>query len=378
MSSQPLEPLKHSNSVSKSPIAYIVSGIFLLGALGFIGLSFYLASFDGSWWVFIFFVPCALILGGIAALFYPSERRVVYSYEVNNEGIFQHWRNTKTNEEQENVILYENIEDVIVGIYADYIRMPREQGISFYRFEALLIIKYDGGKYFFERFWNKDDLHQWIARMEGKVPAIYYTDYDLKEALHARIYTEVDFTKVPVTTVDVVSEHLSKDKTRNPFTSWLPEDVKKIVQEKEEEIKKKTTNPKTIKAEKITFIAISIFNVLIAAIYIPTVPYDAEGYMEMTAGIIFGYFLINLLIPLLFVFWRNKTKWYLPFQLVFYAVISNTIGLILASITTDYAPDYDYLVVLNFFNIILWVGSFVLVKLIKYFWSNALSRIGTN
>src|SRR5699024_1973388 len=97
-----------------------------------------------------------------------------------------------------------------------------------HRIKALLIIMHKDG-YFSERLLTAEDLHEWIKRLEGNVPPIRYTDYDLWDAVIARSYTPVDFSEIAGKPYDLVSEHVGREMGRNTLSAWMPKDVEQEV-----------------------------------------------------------------------------------------------------------------------------------------------------
>src|SRR5690625_1958546 len=100
------DPINYSNQYSTCLDDYIDITIFLISAICSILLGIYLASFNQDWWVMLFFVPIAIVLGFFAYRFYPMERKVVYSYTVTTDGIHEIWKNNQNGKEDESFISF--------------------------------------------------------------------------------------------------------------------------------------------------------------------------------------------------------------------------------------------------------------------------------
>src|SRR5690625_1348457 len=166
-----LEPIHFSNESKKNLMSYVIFTIFAIPAIGSLMLGIYLSSLNNEWWLMLGFLFFSFVLGFFAYVFYLSERKVVYSYTVTEEGIYQKWKNKRTGQTDENEIKFKGVHKVLIGLYADRIPAQRK---SFYRVSAILIIMHKDG-YFFERFLSANDLKEWIKRMKKNVSSIVYT-----------------------------------------------------------------------------------------------------------------------------------------------------------------------------------------------------------
>lgn len=357
MGTNKFEPINHTNARGKkgNTAAYITSALFGSAAIFFLGFCIY--TLLHGVWAGLLLLLCAIVLGFFAVIFFPTERRVIYSFELNETGIVQRWDNRSTGKQEENRIPFEEMDQVLIGMFANRIVMPRAR--DFYRFEALLIIMYQG-KYFFQRFLSAEDLHEWVIRLEDRVP-IRYTDMDLCEALIAHANVKVDFSQIEGTAADLVSEHIGKESYRNPFSVWMPEKVQEEVKANKEAVVK----PKTRKAEKLLLAILFGYTLCYALLFFPGMPLDEDGYIEVTDGLLLGYHGVLLLLPVFLVFWRSYTKWYNPILYTFVSMIGSTVGVFLASLVKDFSPLYESIIVLNIVNLIFWLGALIVIKIFK-------------
>src|SRR5690606_16727092 len=355
-------PITYSNEVKPTTTGYLFSALFGVPAICSVILGIYLASMDGDWWVLAFFVPVAVILGFFAYTGLPIQRKVIYRYELDDERILEQWENTKTGETKQKIIPYTQVNKVLIGINPVHIIVRNSSmngSLRYYRFEAILFILHGDGM-FIETFSSARDLENWIDKLKDKV-SITYTQQDLSQALRSRGYVDIDFSEVEGSSNNIVSEHVGKELSNNPFPAWMPEGVQEDVEETKAAINRSNTK----KAEKWTSIILFFYAIISAALILPGTPLDADGLIEFTDAILLGYLGVNLLIPCILVFFRQFSKWYNP--IVFFLIVSigNMIGIFLVSFFSDFPSMYGSIFLLNFFNLILWTCSMIGAKLIK-------------
>lgn len=360
MSMQNFEPIQYSNDREKGDTGYAFFIFFGLLTIGIVISGIYFILLSNNWWLMFLFGPGAIIFGLFAYLFYPSEKTNVYSYKLNENELYQQWINKKTKQMIERVIPLSEVEKVLIGLYAH--RIPTDNS-TFYRFNALLIIIHNDN-YFFEWLLSVDELQKWIKQLEGKVPVIQYTDNDLSEAFLARTYTAVDFSTIEGSTIDIVSDHVGKETYRNYLTVWMPEEIEIQVKE----AKKIETLPITRRAEKRTLWIVFIYNLLFSTFVFLGLPVDTDGYIAISDNALLTYLGVNLLIPCLFIFWfwRRFTKWFNPVLLTFASITGNLVGTFFVSLIKNLPIMYESIIVLNIFNLFLWICAMVIINSFKF------------
>ncbi|GGA93073.1 hypothetical protein [Ornithinibacillus halotolerans] len=352
------EPITYSDEVKPTLIGFLFALFFGLGAAILTIVSIYLGTTYGDWWVLLVSFPIIAILVWFASLGLPFKGRVIYSYEVKEDGIFQKWENRKTGEINEHVISFDDVDQAVVGIYPFHYTVEDSPG--YYIYDAVLILA-SKESIFNKIFHNADELKKWVNHLKDKVP-VTFTDQDFRKALEASHYTFVDFTRVEGTHFDVVSKHIRTESRENIFQPWLPEDIKVEFERKKETTKRAQTK----KAEKTTTWLLFFYAILSAAILLPGTPIDNEGFIVLTDKILLLYLGVNMLLPFIFVFFRKYAKWYNPVIYLFVVAIGNYIGVLIASFFIDFPSMYYTIVFLNIYNIVLWILAFIFAKISKF------------
>lgn len=355
--------ITYSNEVSSTKTGFLFTTLFGLSAVGLIILSIYLGSIDGAWWVLAFFLPIVAILAWFAYIGLPIQRKVIYRYELKDDGIYQQWENTKTGERKTSVISFNQAHKVLIGMKPVPIRIPRMGGSwkhrTYYRFEAILFILYEEGM-FMESFWKAEDLKKWIHHFKNKVP-IVYTNQDLMPALQLAKHTKIDFSQVQGSSTDTISAYIGQENSSNPFRPWMPTGALEEGNRKKTEISRVNTK----KAEKMALWLLFCYAIVSAIILLPQAPLDEDGLIELTDTILIWYLGLNLFIPTILVFFRRYSKWYNPVLYTIVVIVGNTTGLLVASFFNEFTPIYSSVLILNLFNIILWTIVMISGKLIR-------------
>lgn len=282
----------------------------------------------------------------------------MYKYQLKENGLYQQWINNVTKEETEKFMPLHEISDVIVGIYAD--RIPTDKK-DFYRYNALLILIHNED-YFFERFLSVEDSQKWIDRLKEKVPEIRYTTDDLSDAFRAQYYTKIDFSQIEGCANDnELLKYIGVETYQNRLHIWKPEGVDEQIHAKQ----KDTLRPRTLKVEKMTFWIIFFYNLLFTVFLLPKIPIDDDHFVEATMMLLLGYFVVNFLIPTLFVFWRKFTRWYVPLLFIVANLIGLFTGLTFSYIITDALFNYESVLLLAGCMLVLWFSALITVQLSK-------------
>ncbi|SES90882.1 hypothetical protein SAMN05216389_103140 [Oceanobacillus limi] len=352
------EPLTYTNVLNDKGrrLFYVIFSVCVMMAIFFLVLGIYLVAIDPNVWGLLFlFIFMAVAMGIVASFFYPK-RRQVYHYELNDSGLHQYWENTKTGETYEVHFLFEDIDEVIIGIAANRVHVPKRR--DFYRFDGQLIIS-SQGRYFMERVYSSEQLNEWVIRLKNHVPNITYTEANLLEALEARAYTEIDFSRIQGTSDDVVSKHIGKESVRNLFASWLPEDM----EEKAQAEKEKQLRANTKKAEKQTYLSLLVFSIFMGLFLLPNAPVDEDNFIEITDRILIVYG-IYLFIPVILLFFRSYTKWYNPLLCCLVTAFGLGIGMTVAAFVVE-IPSFGSIVMLGALSLLFWILAYVVAKLFK-------------
>ncbi|MBY7143148.1 hypothetical protein KFZ56_08770 [Virgibacillus sp. NKC19-3] len=363
MAKNKYDPIKHSNRHTERDkrLFFLLFLVFGLVALLLIVFGIYIVIVDsGLWALLILFLVIAAPMIFFALAFYPRQREVVYSYELNDNGLYQHWEYTKTGKEKEIYTPFEDMDKVLIGHLPT--RIPVHKGRDYFRFDARLILMYQGN-YFVQDFYPMDDPNQWIDRFADAGIPIRYTNYDLFSAFITAYYIEVDFYEMESIPWDFTGDQLrlGEESHRNPFPKWISEEGEEKIKTVKEDIKV----PKTRRAEKLTLWMLFVFAVFFGSVMMPGMPLDEDGVVSFGEAL-FTAIIINALIPFVFVYWRSYTKWYNPILYFIVVSIGNCLGLFIVSLFRDIPNLYGSIFIMNIFNLFLWATLLIFVKGIKF------------
>ncbi|MUV38820.1 hypothetical protein JNUCC1_02691 [Lentibacillus sp. JNUCC-1] len=144
----------------------------------------------------------------------------------------------------------------------------------------------------------------------------------------------------------------------NPFTEWQDEDIK--------EMKKNRIRKRSRRVDWYVTAAIFIYALFTGAVILPQVPLD-DGTFDVASDLFFSaVLLVNLLIPVIFVYWRSYTKWYMPFSYFLSASFGNCLALVLVHLFSSGPSLYGAALFTNvMFLILLWYPALAIIKLAK-------------
>ncbi|ASK63961.1 hypothetical protein CFK37_18255 [Virgibacillus phasianinus] len=356
------EPLLYTNQPQKAAKAfsYIFMLIFGLFALGAIVIGIYWLFLEGDLWIAsCFSIPVGLLMGFIAWVAYDQnirEKEIKYEFVLNENGIDETRHYQKKNKVKENHIAFSDMDKILIGNYVN--RIINTNGIDFFKFGVLVIVMYKD-KYFFQRIFKANELTEWLIRMTDKNVPVYYTPYDLKQAFIDRVHYDVDFSKIDGIPWEEVEKlpPVEHEMPGNPFKEWQDENI--------ELMKKNVKQKKTSKVDRYVTLAIFIYALFTGAVIMPQLPLE-DGTFAMSDLLLLTVLLVNVLIPLVFVYWRSHTKWYMPFIYFIVASAGNCLALLFVILFTNIPLLFGSALFTNgMLLVFLWYPALIIMKLAK-------------
>lgn len=347
------EHLVYTNERTHKAPASIVASLFavVMMVIGYIA-----ALLHGDWWMMGIFIVVGMLLGVFTYVFVQAGPKNIYRYEVKTDGLFQQW--ICAGEITELFIPFADMGLVLVGMVEAQTFLPG--GRKIYQYHALLVIQAED-EYFFKKFTEKAELAQWMNRFQGKVPAVQYTMMNLGKAFSAREDMKIDFAQAPMDDRDVVSDYIGAESYTSLLEDWEPSGLHESVLASH----RQKTVPRTRQAEKWTMWALFLYNLLFALFIFPIVPVDQSRIVELSELVLLGYVIANVLIPVVFVFWRSFTRWYLPLLFAVVTLAGNMIGVLGALWIHDFPFMFASLFILQALTIVLWTVAMIHIKLLK-------------
>lgn len=356
------EPMHYTNQSKKAAKVFSYSIMILFGLPGVVAfvVGIYWFFLEGDHWIgSIFIIPTGLLLVYIGWVAYDHnirEKEIKYEFMLHEKGIDEKRHYLKKNTITENHITFDNMDKVLIGNYVD--RMIRRNGPDFFRFGVLVIIMYKN-EYFFKRIFKANELSEWLIRLRDKNVPVHYTAYDLKRAYLDSTHYDVDFSGIEGTNWEEVEvlPPVEHEWTRNPFTVWQDEDIVKL--------KKKAEKKKTQKVDRYVAGGVFLYALFTGALIMPQLPLD-EGIFAVSDLLLLTVMLVNVIIPVVFVYWRGQTKWYMPFIYFLAASAGNCLALLVVSSISDVPPLYGSALFTNgMLLIFLWYPALIIMKIAK-------------
>ncbi|WP_373893979.1 hypothetical protein ACUL41_02345 [Virgibacillus natechei] len=98
----------------------------------------------------------------------------------------------------------------------------------------------------------------------------------------------------------------------------------------------------------------------------PQLPLDEDGIFAVSDLLLLTVMLVNIIIPVVFVYWRGQTKWYMPFIYFLSASAGNCLGLLVVTSISSVPPLYGSALFTNIMLLIfLWYPALIIIKIAK-------------
>lgn len=358
------KPIKHSNQPTEERRRQFNRSIevSVIATLSFIGGGTYFLFQDSTDLFFVislFFF--GLIAAGFAYLFIYSKKivdRYELSYELNEKGYFQKQIDHKKGTEESINIPFETIREIVVGNNVNK-RDKKE-----YYLGALMVLKHEKDEVFFREFFDESELNDWISRYQDKGCPLFKTEYDLYPAYMNIGKYDVDFNKLHGEAWDGKSfaENLGARSRINPYQRWEPS-TKKIHEDTIKKQKKKYTKKWEI---RIGLLLLG-YALIIGSTVMPWLPLNEDGsFWKENILFTIGVVGVNMLTPLLFVFWRPYTHWFIP--LIYFGILfaGNSVAVCIVSLFADVPGLYMIIFALNLLILLIsWIPGYIIIKTVK-------------
>lgn len=325
--------------------------------------------------VLMYSVPLTAILIFSAIVLRPDDslkRLPTYQYELDESGIHESIVDPETEEVSQTHIPFQAIHRVLIGNFVQKHKGIRLFSASHHEYVALMVIEHDNGQYM-HIFETVDEFENWLPRFLHQDFPVVQTDYDLAPAFDRLEGDDLHFYDVPGERweADTPYPPIGEKSIRNRFKPWevrstyQPDVEKAKGVEKTKEADKNDKKPHTKKWENRSLVALALISFLIVGLFFPFTPVSDDGSFIKTGmmRIIMG---ILIILPVITVFWRPYTRWYLP---VLYFFVATIVGLGIYGFETLLTDlSFPYFRVIQFFawlTIVWWVPAFILLKVIR-------------
>src|SRR5699024_5745513 len=361
------KPITHSNQPTQEKRQRVNRNflISLFRSLFFIGAGIYFLTIGSGWLLATGMFVIGIFPAAFALLIIYGNIKVnryeIY-YELNKKGYFQKQIDHKKGTEHTISLPFENVREVIVG---NNVRDISTKDSPAFRQGALMVLKHGEDEVLFREFLDENELYDWVSRFYDKGCPLFITEYNLRPALlDSNKYDDIDFNKLEGEPWDGENfpTELDARKEVNHFPPWEPSTDKKH----DVDIKKRKKE-NTRKWEIRIGVLLLIYALVLGFTVMPWQPLNEDqNAWIMGIPFVFGVLGVNVLLPLLFVFWRAHTKWFLPFIYFGLVFAGNSVAVFLVSLFTNIPSLY---ITITAFNIVIllygWIPGYILIKAVK-------------
>lgn len=320
--------------------------------------------------VLIYSVPLIVILIISALTLRPNEelkKLPTHHYELDQSGIHQSVTDPETEEVNKIDVPFSTINRVLIGNFV----LKRESigrfSATHYEYWAIMSIEHDDGVYM-HLFQHMDEFEDWLPRFLNQDFPVVKTEYNLAPAFQRLEGEDFNFYDVPGEPwgSDTQPPPIGKITLRNRFKPWKLSSTYQSPSEKAAEKKKKRQRTETKKWEKQALMTLALMSFIVIGIIFPVLPHED--------GVIIRTTMVNLIMvvvalpPIVSVFWRPHTSWYLP---VLCFVVPTIVGLGIYGLETLFLDlPYPYVRVLQFFGTLSlfgWVPGYIIIRFVRGF-----------
>lgn len=311
-----------------------------------------------NWILVSIFAVISFISGLIFAFFMQQKKyleRYEIFYELNEKGYFQTAIDHKAGQREETSILFDSVWEVIIG---NSIKESSSNKKLYYA-GKLMVFKYKDDQYYMREFFNEEEFYDWTARFQDKGLPLFQTDDDLRPALLERQKYHTDFNQLKGEpwNGEEFPQKIGRKIYKNPFHPWEPD-------EKKPEI---SLRKKTRKWEIRIGILLLAYAFILGLTVLPWQPVaDDNTFWEIGILFVIGVYGINILLPIITVFWRAYTKWFLPFIYFVILFAGHSIPVWIISIFTDIPPLGIFIFATEIIILLFgWIPGYILLKVGK-------------
>jgi len=159
---------------------------------------------------------------------------------------------------------------------------------------------------------------------------------------------------------------IGKVTLRNRFKPWKLSSTYQSPSKKAAEKKKRCQRTETKKWEKQALMTLALMSCIVIGIIFPVLPH--EDWVIIRTTMVNLIMVVVALPPIMSVFWRPHTSWYLP---VLCFVVPIIVGLGIYGLETLFLDlPYPYVRVLQFFgtlSIFGWVPGYIIIRFVRGF-----------
>lgn len=255
------------------------------------------------------------------------------------------------------------IDHVLIG---NYVGRALTKNESVIRTRGVLIAIMHGQHTSFCQIFDDDERNSWIKFLIKYNFNAYYTEYDLTEAydIHETDVGDnhgekIDFRRVEGKPLEKLNlsqlPSLGQSVSNNRFKTWSYTD------------KNKAEKRKAVKTKKVDYIVTCLFfvlSIILGGFIMPSLPVD-NGELVFNGSA--SLFITGiLLIPPLFVYWRDFTKWYMPLVYCLVTLTGTILSVSIVSLFMEFSPPYTDIINIYIFSLLLcWYLLLGAVKLLK-------------
>jgi hypothetical protein len=303
--------LKYSNEVPTwARYAHHVLLAFLaLFSIAVLGFGIYLLAIDVEWGLAI----VLFFIAGFSGLvtwklyrYYQFSHSILIQTELREDGYYTLIRNLKTSEAEETLIVFSQMDEVLIGRITRILSGPRKM-MPFYEVVGARIIMVwsdERGKRHFSMFGTEvqENLDRWIECFQKNGVPVYTTHQNISLIEQSNLHEA--YVQIPKVFYDSKSPYFHTGfKAHDPLPEWKSVGMRQKIADNQVHNDSKIFKP--------IFFGTLILNFLIAFLWMPHWAIEDFNFLQDTPSAMLG--LLNILL-IFFAknYWRKKLAWYRP------------------------------------------------------------------
>lgn len=363
--------LKYSNQLPRWALNAHVVIIALLGLLGVAGILFgvYMLCVDKEWFlgalalvIGAFILAVTFIIGRINT-FYTD---FIFQNELRDDGYYLYAKNKKTGAEEERLISYEQMEEVLIGRMTRAV--PRGENMPSVQILGARIVmrwKDEQGQVQYTLFGeeNREPLKNWIEKFQEHGVPLRLTHQNigaLRVEQLREAYAEIDKRPYGEEGMHFLN---GIGTSTTPIAHWRSSAMKSESIENQKRRDRVFFRP--------LWLMLLAANVVVAALWMPHWTVEDGTFADSSPS--FNWGAVNvLLLPIARTYWRERFKWHRPARDLLFVLGAQLAGIGLA-VVGGYA-DSSYIEPVIIENIVLGIFTGVLVLLLRFIRLRSIGR----
>lgn len=332
------EDLKYSNQIpgwAKIIHIILISIVALIGLAAFILGGYFI--FSGDWLGAVLCIFVGLVVVWATRMMIIGSKLhtdFVFLSELRDEGYYTYFKNIKNNYEEEHLIPFHRMHEVLIARKSQYVSSGSRSGSGYYVIGSQIVMQwqdeYGNTEYSLFGIASRSDLSKWIEKFQEHHVPVFNSLQNVSEASTADFlsgYAELE--KAPLTSLDLVSD--VETRRYNNIPLWLSSEMK------QRKAQKQLMNDRKIFRPAFAVAMLMLF--FIAMLWMPHWPVEEEVFTDSSPSL--GvYMIIICFIIISRTYWRRNRRWFQPITDILFMLAASFAGLTAAKLWQPVASVY--------------------------------------